>query len=849
MVIIKESKRDDLLLPYLEMVRQRGVEMTLGQFKTYMLEHLASRGGIHNLSLSSNYYLAGVTKYYFNGDLTLNKDLAVYKGEMGANDQWNEEVCKRLDALVLILRNAYIDTVGEKFEIEEDFGKLSLPRLLRKYNKKINEALGIVDDKKKDKEKEEKVYDHNVGNGYTYEILYSYPQGTKYERYTAPGSWCITYGEHHYNYYIRHLGIHYVIFLKNGYENVPRQTGPGYTKQKPHDEYGNSMIALLQKNDNWQPTYITSRWNHGSYDDGTAGTEADHAYTLEEFEQITGVSSEDLQRIWQEWNENKSVVHREVDPRKAELRQEKKEVLRKLKYAQMRFNGGELPQNLFFITERIFGPDNPDGTANFRKGIFVAELKPSENEGSNLKHYKFVIDRGKVLFETLSNWWESSDPVGAKLSQAYFNRATKPTPEEPNKKSGVMQNAIIITTDNGYMIYDIRRKDYVTVGTTKRFKYIPDRWSECGEYKNPLFYTVALRGKQMAFIFCSNNQPLKLPNGEFWFNSYSSRDKRTSYYGNALYFEFAGYEGEDIIEIVYDESSREKYFYNVKQRRFIEIPDISDTKTGDSSDEVILSTSIDANGMYGLRYKPRGWYGDSTPAAIFNDNNERITIGGLDKFYSVKEVFALDEKKNPTIKTGIYVVRITNDDQEKLVERGYSFQSMGSNKEVVYDSTIGAFLVIKGNELVTGSSNSTEIKDNYFFHRVYSYGDGAYSRTSGYFYYIYDTNAKGLVMNPSGYPSKYLFEIYELYNANSVSDIEVFTTPRAESWYRDYSRPRTRIDLKSFKIDNSTLIMAERDKHHFEQEISQNTQPAVSLAEADIRTMVAEAIKKITTNL
>ena len=347
MTIIRESKRDDLLLPYLQLVRQHGIDLTLGQFKSYMLELLASKGGIHNLSLSSNYYLAGVTKYYFNGDLTLNKDLAVYKGDFSANDQWNEDVCNRLNALILILRNAYIDTVGEKFEIEEDFGTLSLPKLLRKYNKKINDELGIVNDtKKKGPEKEEKVYDHNVGNGYTYDILYSYNQGTKYERYTAPGSWCITYGEHHYNYYIKNLGgIHYVIFLKNGYQKIERKVGPGYTRRKPHDKYGNSMIALLQKNNSWEPTYITSRWNHGSSSDGTEGTEADHAYTLEEFVNITGVSVDDLKRIWQEWNENKTVAHRELDPRKAELREEKKQVLRKLKYAQMRFNGGELPDD------------------------------------------------------------------------------------------------------------------------------------------------------------------------------------------------------------------------------------------------------------------------------------------------------------------------------------------------------------------------------------------------------------------------------------------------------------------------------------------------------------------------
>ena len=92
--IITESRRDDLLLPYYEMVKQQFPELTLGQFKGKMLDKLAAQGGINNLSLSSNYYLAGATKYYFNGDLTKNRKI-----NFAGNDNWNEDVCKRLNAL------------------------------------------------------------------------------------------------------------------------------------------------------------------------------------------------------------------------------------------------------------------------------------------------------------------------------------------------------------------------------------------------------------------------------------------------------------------------------------------------------------------------------------------------------------------------------------------------------------------------------------------------------------------------------------------------------------------------------------------------------------------------------
>jgi hypothetical protein len=115
-MILLESKRDDLLLPYIELLKSKGVNCTLGQFKSYMLRKLTEEGHIRNLSLSSNFYLAGAVRYYFNGDLTLNKDLDVFNDGNTKNDVWNETVCIKLNALINILRNAYIDTVGETFE-------------------------------------------------------------------------------------------------------------------------------------------------------------------------------------------------------------------------------------------------------------------------------------------------------------------------------------------------------------------------------------------------------------------------------------------------------------------------------------------------------------------------------------------------------------------------------------------------------------------------------------------------------------------------------------------------------------------------------------------------------------
>lgn len=339
-MLLFESSRDNLLMPYLNLMREKGIECSLSQLKQFLLAKFVNEGNIMSLSLESNYYLAGVARYYFEGKLTVNKNVNAMYPKI--KDVFNQDICQRLSVLIVILRNAYIDSVGTQFEQPEDFGTLSLEKLLRKYNKAINAELGIGSEK--EKEKPEKVddglnRDEHVGDGYTFDILYSYEDAKKYHRFTEPGAWCITYGEQHYNGYIRRLKIHYVIFRKDGWENVPRQKGPNWTSLKPQDEYGNSLIALLQSNENGAPVYITSRWNHGSYADNSQ-CEADHAYTPEEFKRVTGVSDGDLKRIFDIWEKDRKKNGEKVSQSRSELNKKRDNVLRIFKYAQMRINGG-----------------------------------------------------------------------------------------------------------------------------------------------------------------------------------------------------------------------------------------------------------------------------------------------------------------------------------------------------------------------------------------------------------------------------------------------------------------------------------------------------------------------------
>jgi hypothetical protein len=614
-MILVESKRDDLLLPYLEIVKSKGINMSLGQFKGLMLMKLSDEGGIRNLSLSSNYYLAGAVKYYFQGFLTQNDDLSILS-DSNKRDVWNEDVCKRLNACIEVLRNAYIDTVGTKFEQPEDFGTLSLPKLLRKYNKKIMQVLSNPDgEEEQEQEKPQYITNGPIGtNGYSFEIIYSYDQCTKYERPTAPGSWCITYGLGHYNAYIRRLNIHYVIFTKDGYKNVKREMGPNFNPMKPHDEYGNSMIALLQSNSNGEPVYITSRWNHGSGD--TPRIEADYAYNKQEFLNVVGITDEDLKRIFVTWQhtapEDQQNVRNNASRPKAIDRSKKGNILRALKYIQMRINGGEKPENLVQI-EEAFQDDVPLS----RNTAFCY----FEYDGEN---YYFLMDKGKIFFDTLIN---RESGVSSEKSWTIFCQDF---------------NLIFLQYVNYGFIYDVRFHKFVDIGGVTKFKRLPETNRVIN--KDTILFEVKLDSKTIALVSPATRKPLVLPNHEFWFNAVftcynyyaSQRDLYCSTYSRDCAF----------LEIVYDESSCEKYFYDTKRNNFFEAPKnpglasqyVHDTDKlnipvlGEIADENFISIGYISQGCGRARWA-------RTSQMLFDaETHERVKLGDYELFNSIESV-------------------------------------------------------------------------------------------------------------------------------------------------------------------------------------------------------------------
>ena len=840
-MILNESKRDELLIPYWNIYKEKtGQNVPLGRFKEMMLYKLGVQGGLQNLSQSSNYYLVGATKYYFNGDLTTNKDLSIFHEDFNDDDSWNREVNVRLNACINVLRNAYIDTVGTEFEQPEDFGTLSLPRLLRKYNKKINAELGIEEEPKtrKKKEEEEEPINFNVGNGYTFDILYSYNDATKYNVWTQPGAWCITYGTSHYNGYIRRLGIHYVIFLKDGYQQIqrPRTPGPGFTQQKPHDEYGNSMIAVLQSNDSWEPIYITSRWNHGA---GGIYCEADHAYTTEEFCDITGVTKEDLERIYNIWQRERGKRRpaRQRTPDDPQAKARALAELRRIKYAQMRINGGENANTLFNVEGVLYGrqgvesPETGEVLYDFKNSVYVCSLKRTGNEEAedendndgwnNNTKTMFLVDKGKTIFETICKldqpWWGGG--IGFRTAEQYYNR------KDPEDKYKMHNLVLFKKTENApWMLYDTRRHDFVDIGGIKRFKYLPLDWSSNNNKEDESkFYVVKQTGEKMALVKISNNLPLRLPNGEFWFSNLKcNSNSRWNRYVNG---KFVGTKDDAFLQITInhndEDNTHDTFFYSVAKNSFFDIPKFDSLSSDFNGCDIDMFQTIKIKGkVYNVvkyfNYRGLTYQG---VRCVIDENAKLIKLGGFTLFRNIyspgdSEKFLLLEPDFKYIKT---------------VPNGYN-PNDSRGVSVIYNTETDSFLSINGKYLQGFSARG--------------YGSGCFSlcarvttsRGNDNHEYIIREEPLQLLRNPIGYPSDYTFDVstYSTYPVTVLTIFKEFNS-RGVSWYNSNERDREIYNNITQKIEVKDLRGIPFDQPQATEQIS----------ESYIRQLVSEVLKKV----
>lgn len=695
-ITLNEGARDNALSMFLPLFQKRKIDMNISKLKQLLLNKFVSEAGIHSLSQSGNYYLLGLARYYFNGDLTTNTRLNALYPQY--RDTFKSDVCTKLDALINILRNAYIDSVGTQFEQPEDFGNLTIDKLLRKYNKKINQELGI-ESKTKELPTNEVNNDYSAGKNYTYDILYSYDDAKKYNQATEPGAWCITYAKTHYNAYIKRLKIHYVIFRQNGYENIPRKTTEGYTKRKPHDAYGNSLIAVLQSNTSPEPIYITSRWNHGARVDGTIGTEADHAYTKEEFLQVIGCDESVLQRAFEQWKAN--VKDKGGVDRKA-LNAEKLTVLRAFKLAQMHLNGGTDPAKLFV---------NGHYLAGNRKGYKCTALVRLQ-VGNDA--YTTLMDRKQLFF----NEYLVKD----------FS---------PYQHCSQGETMIVLTDDSrkNYYIFDLIHHKFLTVDGVFKFKFISSPLTS-GDNTNEKYYIVGLSGNQLAMFNRDSMKIVKSPRGASWFEAivvYNSRSDTNRDYSGKIQIPYRIKE-DDVMKMVYDSSAQEYYYFNCAKGQFINL--------------------YKENGFYPSRWQRddlKGYItyenmpdGDGRKIKLQNiDTEQMLDIDGINEFKEISingPVVAF----HPALKDVCYYKDM---ETNKYLELG----GQQITTKTVKMMTSGKWICISLSRDVTGSFWTKCLLYNPYNHNFYS------DKISGYYFHIYALNNNGCkAYNPE---NKTIYEI------------------------------------------------------------------------------------------
>jgi hypothetical protein len=724
----------------------------------------------------------------------------------------------------------------------EDFGEMNLKDLFTKYSKEIKKVLNAAKKGGKSEVEPEAPKDYEMNNpNYSYDIIYSFADSSKYEQATSPGAWCITYGNNHLMHYTSRGNGHFVIFKQNGYEHIPRKKEPEkWIDTKPQDDYGNSLIAFLQDNNSPGPAnyggapLITSRWNHG-YDN--IHCEADRAYTFDEFKRITGVSNEDLVGIYNTWKRNKDI--RSDSKKVGKVRKVTPDEIRQLKYIQMRINGGEKPEGLIKVI-----PTENEGKYNI-PSIAMAKINDTE--------IYFIFYNKRIFFETAV--------VGDLLRYCVSY-------DKPSKTLAIFLNENI----NRHFIINKRTKDIINIEGQWLFKSVSDITDIDEDERNGMFVEVKVANKEIALIDYNTGIPLKLPNGHCWFNQICSSDVR---YGGV-----SREHGEvvsnnrmcnGIYEIIYDLSSGEKYFYSPRVKRFITFGE-SDNKDWYIFPKTLIKRAICM--LYSPQGTPRTDFGYFYPSSVDNARqciyNPDCTPGEI--------VFKVGGNKYKIGDNGpLDAKRISFDDLKEPTDNFYKERflivpiKLSINQyAILYDFDKKAPFKTPTGQVLFITRRSFE---NTWNGRIYVYRDSAIAitvtdgRDGDELQYMYNLKTNSYITNP--YSRDYFFRDVTYYYGSAGDNILQFLKtdapgryegnipdwwtdrPGYERYYLNYEKTWVRF----YDCENNVFYKDARAKYDDKVKLvidkmvvpvdNQEQQPSYSLTEQDIVSMVKETVNRV----
>ena len=207
------------------------------------------RSFIHNSRDYQCSYLVGATRLWMDNGF----------GDMTDQQLNSPDVAKKLDTLSTLIM--YAEKSGG---FDANLNGMSADQLYGKFKEQIESDKEAI-------RNEVNRGEYKTNNDYTIEPIDTFEEASKYSMYC---SWCVTKDETHYEQYTKSGIYRFYFCLKNGFEKLPEEKGEGY----PLDEYGNSMLAVLVRDDGSLES-CTNRWNNEQ-----------HAYNEEGLSKLFGVN-------------------------------------------------------------------------------------------------------------------------------------------------------------------------------------------------------------------------------------------------------------------------------------------------------------------------------------------------------------------------------------------------------------------------------------------------------------------------------------------------------------------------------------------------------------------------------
>lgn len=663
--LLVEGTRDKLFQKYVDILAQRGVEMTPSQLKDFMRKKLTTEAGINALSLPSSYFLSGATKLYFNGELTTNKRLSVLYPKLNIKDKFDFVKCKKLNKIIIDLRNMYIDSEGQQWDVPEDFGELSLDQIIKKY-KKFLKGENFDDEA----EKEDGPIDTHVGN-YTFDILYNHKIAEKYGPYTIPYQWCITQAGNDtwYNKYQRDNGTHFVVFRRNGFENEKQVVD---NSKYPLDKYGTSLLAAQLKNKDGSFYCCTSRWNHGSYasQDGEAPyiPDADFAVSWDDFQKITGCTETTLSQIQKEWLKNRETKTEDTLKGKNEL-----VAMRQFKYISICINNGQNPiagdnpmlrniRNIELISVAEDGKcSSIKGSDKWNKGLKAAQLMV------NGESYMSIIDNGKLKPSTTVRGNLYSAGVLSNLRYRLLRN-----PDVNNEQVRMLNRFVIVKhydstrNRNRFRLYDTKTHSIISIGGKTLFE------NQYGIAKKRYFF-IKIGTKQYSILDLQTGNILKADDGTDVFEAII---KIGDYDGGKLIKDKYDIDTNDDLMLIGDSAQYKCYLYNHSTSEITSLGDPLDSEQTVNIPALSIKNYKKSDffiaGRDGFpdRVNSSEWSNTITGSFIVSkETNERIEPFGLKNpkshsYFDKYELFGyrLEDVKNGTVSpysyTDVYAIYI-----------------------------------------------------------------------------------------------------------------------------------------------------------------------------------------------